>query len=137
MLDTLSMAQCYGLVLHAERESQTDLLDLDARSLNFQNFQALIAGWVPLTVALNSLNRSMGIVDPYPFILTPEIVRKIHFVHDLIANWNADDVTRGITLARWRPDADGVLPPSSFDVLVPVTQRQSGPRLPARAAASS
>ena len=33
--------------------------------------------WVPLTVALNSLNRSMGLPDPYPFVLAAPALEKI------------------------------------------------------------
>jgi hypothetical protein len=129
MVDTLTMAGCYGLVLNVNSQVSSEMLAMNARQLDFENFQALIRGWVPLTVALNSLNRSMGIVDPYPFVLTPEIVRKINFVHDLIEHWDADDATRGSVLARWRPDAYGKPPAESLPVLAPV-QRQNAP--PAR-----
>ncbi len=37
-----------------------------------------------MTYALNAISRSMGALDLYPFILTPEIERKLGFIHDLI-----------------------------------------------------
>ena len=43
--------------------------------------------WLPLTFALNSLNRSMGMGDLYPFVLTPAIIDKLGFMHDLIHGW--------------------------------------------------
>jgi hypothetical protein len=38
-----------------------------------------------LTVALNALNRSMGLPDAYPFALTPLVEVKLAFVHELIS----------------------------------------------------
>ncbi len=46
----------------------------------------LIAMWLPLTYAVNSLNRSLGQPDLYPFILTPPAIQKLGFVNDLIHN---------------------------------------------------
>jgi hypothetical protein len=40
---------------------------------------------VPLTVAINSINRSLGQPDLYPFVLTDAIVKKIDYVFHLIA----------------------------------------------------
>ena len=42
------------------------------------------AAWLPLTVAVNSLNRSMGQPDLYPFALTPVTVEKLRFIHKLV-----------------------------------------------------
>jgi hypothetical protein len=39
---------------------------------------------MPLTVALNSLNRSMGLPDLYPFVLPAPAIDKLHFVHEVI-----------------------------------------------------
>jgi hypothetical protein len=40
--------------------------------------------WLPLTVAVNSLNRSMGQPDLYPFVLSTPAIDKLGFVHDLV-----------------------------------------------------
>jgi hypothetical protein len=39
---------------------------------------------MPLTIALNSLNRSMGQPDLYPFVLSPPALEKLAFVHRLV-----------------------------------------------------
>ncbi len=44
----------------------------------------IIAQWLPLTYALNAINRSMGRDDLYPFVLTPAVQAKLAFVHDVI-----------------------------------------------------
>jgi hypothetical protein len=33
---------------------------------------------------MNSLNRSMGMKDAYPFVLSPKVLEKLRFVHELI-----------------------------------------------------
>ena len=33
---------------------------------------------------MNSINRSMGRPDLYPFVLAPPVVAKLGFVHDLV-----------------------------------------------------
>jgi hypothetical protein len=44
----------------------------------------LIAAWLPLTYAVNSLNRSMGQPDLYPFVLSEPAIDKLRFIHDLV-----------------------------------------------------
>jgi hypothetical protein len=45
---------------------------------------ALLASWIPLTLALNAMNRSMGIADLYPFVLGPAVDAKLTFVDRLV-----------------------------------------------------
>jgi hypothetical protein len=47
--------------------------------------EALIDDWLPLTYALNAMNRSMGRGDLYPFVLTDAVIGKLGVVHDLVA----------------------------------------------------
>ena len=53
-------------------------------------FDRLVDAWLPLTYALNALNRSMGADDAYPFVLTPPVIEKLSFVHDLIRGRRPD-----------------------------------------------
>ncbi len=85
MVDTLETAWQFGLSL-APRVEQTE--DLATRAsfdpYTAQDFHSLTAAWLPLTIALNSLNRSMGQTDAYPFVLTPKIQDKLQLVHRII-----------------------------------------------------
>lgn len=47
-------------------------------------FETVLAEWLPLTYALNAINRSMGKDDLYPFVLANEVVDKLAYVHDLV-----------------------------------------------------
>jgi hypothetical protein len=49
-----------------------------------EDFSALIDAWLPLAETLNELNRSMGATDAYPFVLTPAVIGKLHFVHMIV-----------------------------------------------------
>jgi hypothetical protein len=87
MVDTLGTARSYGLALQPEvagRPSVARSMKLATRRLDFDDFDDLIAGWVPLTLAMNSLNRSMGLPDIYPFVLSDKATHKLRFVHDVI-----------------------------------------------------
>ncbi len=48
-------------------------------------FEDLLADWSQLTLAMNALNRSMGLDDAYPFSLSAPAAEKLAFVHRLIA----------------------------------------------------
>jgi len=71
--DTLQTAAAYEVSALGTR------VDASADS-----FAALLEDWLPLTFALNALNRSMGRDDLYPFVLPPPVVAKLSFVHDRV-----------------------------------------------------
>jgi hypothetical protein len=47
-------------------------------------FQHILHQCVPLTLMLNSLTRSMGQLDAYPFALSTGAVAKLQFIHDVV-----------------------------------------------------
>ena len=56
-------------------------IDFDPHSASIDR---IIDSWLPLTFAVNSINRSMGIADLYPFVLAPQAIVKLSFIHDRI-----------------------------------------------------
>ncbi|EJE49238.1 hypothetical protein PMI14_06312 [Acidovorax sp. CF316] len=56
----------------------------DPFAASHPDFQDLVRQWVPLTLLLNSLNRSLGQDDAYPFALSSGAMVKLRFVHDLV-----------------------------------------------------
>ncbi|MEI2733409.1 MAG: putative zinc-binding metallopeptidase [Rhodoblastus sp.] len=50
-----------------------------------EDFDALIAAFLPITEKVNEINRSMGQPDMYPFVLSEEVVGKLHFIHMIVA----------------------------------------------------
>lgn len=85
MVDTLETAAALGIRIDPEVDDEGGL----SAEINFDPYtmQArwLIASWRPLTIALNVLNRSMGLPDLYPFVLAAPVQVKLGFVHDLIS----------------------------------------------------
>ena len=43
-----------------------------------------IDAWIALALALNEMNRSLGLEDPYPFVLTEPITRKLELIDRLV-----------------------------------------------------
>ncbi|MEK6349334.1 MAG: putative zinc-binding metallopeptidase [Burkholderia sp.] len=87
IVDTLDTANACGLVLDPDDDSLPHLDD--QTSVDEASFGNLMRRWFPLTYALNSLNRSMGVPDAYPFALSPTVVSKLRFVHKVIAEARA------------------------------------------------
>lgn len=83
MSDMLDTAADCGLSLTPRRRDEPTLLR--ARSGTTEPFERLIADWFPLTYLLNNLNRSMGLADGYPFVLSTPAIEKLRFVHETIA----------------------------------------------------
>ncbi len=85
IVDTLEMARAFGMYVHPRlaRPGELDAqVDFDPYSV--RDPSSLIDTWIPLSNALNSLNRTMGLTDIYPFILSPGVVEKLCAMHDLI-----------------------------------------------------
>ncbi len=85
IVDTLETAGAFGLKVRVKPGWRTKL----ASAVDFDPYAApplalLIDAWLPLTFAMNNLNRSMGQSDLYPFILTPVVIAKLGYVHALV-----------------------------------------------------
>ena len=89
MVDTLETAKSHGLSLRVPGgERSSEHISTDA--LAFRDFESLTGSWNAVTLALNSLNRSMGMKDAYPFVLSPKVLEKLRFVHVLIQSRRAE-----------------------------------------------
>ena len=85
MIDTLETAGAHGLSVKPRlpktaRGSKKLSADIDFDP-HLASTERLVEAWLPLTFAMNSINRSMGMHDLYPFVLTPEIVVKLDYIH--------------------------------------------------------
>ncbi len=85
MVDSLETATAFGLsVLSGADQGRAVEITIDFDPSLAADFDTLIGAWLPLTYAVNSLNRSMGQPDLYPFVLAPEAMGKLRFVHGLV-----------------------------------------------------
>lgn len=93
IVDTLETAAHFGV--QVERELPDGGIHRAAPDFDpyrSAEFAPVVANWLPLTFALNSLNRSMGLQDLYPFVLSTAAIDKLHFVHDVVQRRRDDGV---------------------------------------------
>jgi hypothetical protein len=86
IIDTLEMASAFGIKVQprlTRGEALTAVIDLDPYAAD-ADMKTIIDSWLPLVFAMNSLNRAMGSPDLYPFVLSPTVVTKLAFVHDMV-----------------------------------------------------
>lgn len=83
MVGGLETAYAYGLNPQPMEHNIAPLVQLiDPYSVH--EYEQLLSHWVPITVAMNAMNRSIGHSDYYPFALSPYVSQKLSFIHDLI-----------------------------------------------------
>ena len=98
--DTLQTAAEFGLMLIGPKdENGRRMHDLSATpddgNFRADRFDRVIDEWLPLTYALNAINRSMGKGDLYPFVLPPAVIRKLAFIHDIVVRAGEPDCRAG------------------------------------------
>lgn len=86
MVDLMETAASYStrVVVPGDDADEAEEVANPFERDNLRDFDQLVEQWVPLTLLLNSLNRSLGQDDAYPFALTSGALRKLRFVHDVI-----------------------------------------------------
>ncbi|MCB0192903.1 MAG: putative zinc-binding peptidase [Anaerolineae bacterium] len=80
--DAIETAQEFGVSVQLQTESEQPTTPIT--QLYFQPFEHIVDAWLPLTYAINSINRSMGQPDVYPFVLSSKAIEKLSFVHEVI-----------------------------------------------------
>jgi len=91
--DTLEVAADFGLVGKRIKIDPKGNAEGTQASLKAKPFGQVLEAWAELTIALNSINRSMGLRDLYPFILSKPVVDKLYFISEVIAG-STDAVAR-------------------------------------------
>ena len=83
IVDTLETAGAFGLMVKPRRARGALAAKIDFDPYRAVSMETLINAWLPIEFATNSMNRSMGLLDLYPFVLTPKVIEKLSFVHEL------------------------------------------------------
>lgn len=84
MTDALETAHATGLALRPRRANEPALSIAGDPLGSHADVNALLEDWSTLSYILNNLNRGLGLPDSCPFILTPQVIAKIAFVHRTI-----------------------------------------------------
>ena len=123
--DALNTAGHWGLSLGAQAvgrtrggrsskaapEAPAQLKGVDADGQPFG--QVLVNQWLPLARFLNSMGRSLGRGDFYPFVLPPPVLDKLVFIHDVVCAAREGRIVR-------EPLADPVAEPAPQGTTAPV-----------------
>jgi hypothetical protein len=83
MYDTLDTAHACGMTLRPHKAGEPELV-IEKRPEKEESFDEMMNDWFALTYVLNSLNRSVGMPDAYPFTLSTPVLEKLRFVHDVV-----------------------------------------------------
>ncbi|GGL35872.1 putative zinc-binding metallopeptidase [Phycicoccus endophyticus] len=99
-------AECFAHYLHicdtVDTAAEQGLLTVSPAA--FSSVRDLVVGvWVPLSTALNQINRSMGKDDLYPFVIPAAVLDKLAFVASVVPGSSA-------------PGASGAQPTHAEDV---------------------
>jgi hypothetical protein len=85
IIDTLETARAFRIRVDPVVATDEDLaaeVDFDVYRVN--GIEPIVDAWLPLSFAVNSLNRSMGQPDLYPFVLSPAVIEKLGYMHQLL-----------------------------------------------------
>jgi len=83
IVDSLETANEFGVVITGNLTRQ---LFAPVDSYWAATFDELLEQWLPLTYAANSINRSSGYGDLYPFVLSKPAIAKLRFVQQIVRN---------------------------------------------------
>lgn len=88
VMDTVETAYSFGLSINPAI-SNNNLLQSQATfdPHTEADFEKIIDAFIPITFAINSFNRGMGLADIYPFTTAPPVKEKLAFIHRLVAPW--------------------------------------------------
>jgi hypothetical protein len=85
VIDTLEAAASFGVGIDPDNTDNGNGSTVEPIFFEQQkDFDSLMTEWIPLTSALNSINRGMGLPDLYPFVTPPAVMEKLRFIHQLI-----------------------------------------------------
>jgi hypothetical protein len=101
------------------------------------DFDQLVEQWIPLTLLLNSLNRSLGQDDAYPFALSTAALDKLRFIHDLIQSPHAQLPQEGEAAGTCQvvddaPETGAQPAPEAGAQAAPEAGTQTAPEAPAQ-----
>jgi hypothetical protein len=85
MTDVLETAKSWNLGINVWEKGASRQIDLSEKSLSIEEMKNK---WLYLGATLNSLNRSMGMKDPYPFVWSEMIIKKFEYIHQLVQHFH-------------------------------------------------
>ena len=84
IIDTLDTGSAFGISIRPDADHTGDLsTSVAVEPYAEPEMSKVLDAWLPLVFAVNSLNRSMGLADLYPFVISEPVRAKLSFMHSL------------------------------------------------------
>ncbi len=84
IMDMVETAYFFGVTVEPLKNRKELKAKVTFDPYTIQDFDVIIKTCRPLSFAVNSINRAMGVPDVYPFIITDAVVDKLKFIHRLL-----------------------------------------------------
>jgi hypothetical protein len=87
LMDAIETAYFFGLQLDPNAITQRNInTPAMMDPYEVEDFNDIFNMWIPLSSAVNAMNKSMGHAEFYPFVISKEVVTKLSFIHQLCRN---------------------------------------------------
>jgi hypothetical protein len=83
-MDIVETAYFFGINVEPKGEKKEMKAKVSFDPYTIEDFDVILKTCVPLTFAVNSINRAMGVPDIYPFVISDVVVVKLRFIHKLL-----------------------------------------------------
>jgi hypothetical protein len=113
MVDLLETAASYETRLRIPGQDAEVEEVVNPLETGHPDFDTLVEQWVPLTLLVNSLNRSLGQEDAYPFALSAGALDKLRYVHDVISETRSRTTDQGARPQQDKGTTESTATPSS------------------------
>ncbi len=84
IMDMVETAYFFGVTVEPLKNRKELKAKVTFDPYTIEDFDVIIKTCRPLSFAVNSINRAMGVPDVYPFIITEAVVDKLKFIHCLL-----------------------------------------------------
>ncbi len=86
IMATLETSYSFGIGIKPQARHVAGF-SLESDPYDIADFNEITGSWFPLTYAMNSINRSMGQADLYPFVVGTTVITKLNFIHSLVKQY--------------------------------------------------
>lgn len=86
IMDMLETAYWFGMKVTPFDSKQGMNADAYFDPYTHINFEEIVKTCIAMTFAVNSINKSMGLQDIYPFVISDKVKEKMQFIHELLLN---------------------------------------------------
>jgi len=84
IMDMVETAYFFGVNVKPIGINKEKMTKVSFDPYTIEDFDVIVRTCVPLSFAVNSINRAMGVADVYPFVITPNVIDKLKFIHRLL-----------------------------------------------------